>query len=590
MTLLDSLAQRGLLTESDRARAADALAASPSKAPHLVLLEKGFIKEEPLYDALADEFGMEFVDLTKTNIEVDALAGIPQKLVHRRNLLPLARQNGTLVVATGDPFDAYAIDELQTVTGLHIQPVLGSPREIARLLRQHFGVGGDTVTALIAEAAPQDELELLEDIEADDSELAKQAQEASVVKLVNTILIEAANERASDIHVEHEESGLKIRYRIDGLLQEQRLPAEINRFQAAIVSRLKIMARLNIAEKRLPQDGRIKMKVSGREVDVRVSIIPMVHGEGIVMRLLDKGRMVFNLKSIGFLPETDRKFRQLIDRPHGIVIVTGPTGSGKSTTLYSALNEVKDETTKIITVEDPVEYQQPGICQIQTHQKIGLTFATALRSILRHDPDVILIGEMRDLETAQAAIQASLTGHLVFSTLHTNDAPSAFTRMIDMGVEPFLVASTVEGIMAQRLVRTICPECKTPYTPDPDDVPIDFPKPGGHGPRADEATLDDDAGLGDGPITPLGLLRLHKGTGCRACRQSGYRGRTGIHELLVTGDLIKDLIVQRVNAGVIRAEGLRSGMRTLRQDGWLKVLNGTTTIDEVARTTAGDLS
>ena len=589
MTFLDSLALRGLLTESDRARAADALAATPNKAPHLVLLEKGFLKEEPLFDALADEFGMEFVDLTKTTVEIDALTGIPQKLVHRRNLMPIARQNGTLVVATGDPFDAYAIDELQTVTGLRIQTVLGSPREIARLLRQHFGVGGDTVTALVEESAGKDELELLEDIEADDSELAKQAQEASVVRLVNQILVEAANERASDIHIEHEESGLKIRYRIDGLLQEQRLPPEINRFQAAIVSRLKIMARLNIAEKRLPQDGRIKMRVSGREVDVRVSIIPMVHGEGIVMRLLDKGRMVFNLKSIGFLPETDKRFRQLIDRPHGIVIVTGPTGSGKSTTLYSALNEVKSETTKIITVEDPVEYQQPGICQIQTHQKIGLTFATVLRSILRHDPDVILIGEMRDLETAQAAIQASLTGHLVFSTLHTNDAPSAFPRMIDMGVEPFLVASTIEGIMAQRLVRTICPECKTQYTPDPDDVPLDFPKPHGLGDRS-AATFDDDAGLGDGPTTPLGLLRLHKGAGCRACRQSGYRGRTGIHELLVTGDLIKDHVVQRVNAGVIRAEALKAGMRTLRQDGWLKVLNGTTTIDEVSRTTAGDLS
>jgi general secretion pathway protein E/type IV pilus assembly protein PilB len=574
--LLDSLAQRGLIPDADRARAADALAANPDKPPHLVLLEKGFLKEEPLFDALADEFGLEFVDLTKVTVEPEALAGVPQKLVHRRNLIPLARQNGTLVVATGDPFDAYALDELQTVTGLSVQPVLGSPREINRLLKQHFGVGGDTVAALAEEAAGKDDLELLEDIEADDSELAKQAQEASVVRLVNQILVEAANERASDIHVEQEETGIKIRYRIDGLLQEQRLPPEINRFQAAIVSRIKIMARLNIAEKRLPQDGRIKMRVQGREVDVRVSIIPMIHGEGIVMRLLDKGRMVFNLKNIGFLPDTDKRFRQLIDRPHGIVIVTGPTGSGKSTTLYSALNEVKDETTKIITVEDPVEYQQPGICQIQTHAKIGLTFATSLRSILRHDPDVILIGEMRDLETAEAAIQASLTGHLVFSTLHTNDAPSAFTRMIDMGVEPFLVASTVEGIMAQRLVRTICTECKTLYSPDPEELPLDFPK------RSAARSADDDA---DDDI-----LQLYKGTGCRSCRQSGYRGRTGIHELLVTTDLVKDLIVQRVNAGVIRMEALKNGMRTLRQDGWLKAMNGTTTWDEVGRTTAGDIS
>ena len=330
------------------------------------------------------------------------------------------------------------------------------------------------------------------------------------------------------------------------------------------------MARLNIAEKRLPQDGRIKMKVQGREVDVRVSIIPMIHGEGIVMRLLDKGRMVFSLKNIGFLPDYDKKFRAMIDRPHGIVIVTGPTGSGKSTTLYSALNEVKDETTKIITVEDPVEYQQAGICQIQTHAKIGLTFASSLRSILRHDPDIILIGEMRDLETAEAAIQASLTGHMVFSTLHTNDAPSAFTRLIDMKVEPFLVASTVEGVLAQRLVRTICPECKTTFVPTADDLPIDFPK-------ADPATSEP-------------WEHVYKGTGCRNCRNSGYRGRTGIHELLVNTDVVKDLIVQKVNASVIRMEALKQGMRTLRQDGFWKCINGTTTLDEVGRTTAGDLS
>ena len=566
MMLLEALSRRGALPDADRARAESAVAASPDKPPHYTLLEKGFVKEEPLFDALAEEFGLPFVDLTRVTIEPDALIGVPQKLVHRRNLLPIAKANGMLIVATGDPYDAYAIDELATMTGMPIQPVLGSPREIARLLRQHFGVGGDTVTALMAEQ-PKDELELLEDIEADDSELAKQAQEASVVRLVNQILVEAANERASDVHIEHEETTLKIRYRIDGLLQEQKLPPEINRFQAAIVSRLKIMARLNIAEKRLPQDGRIKMRVQGREVDVRVSIIPMVHGEGIVMRLLDKGRMVFSLKSIGMLSEIDNTFRQLIDRPHGIVIVTGPTGSGKSTTLYSALNEVKDESTKIITVEDPVEYQQPGICQIQTHAKIGLTFASALRSILRHDPDIILIGEMRDKETSEAAIQASLTGHMVFSTLHTNDAPSAFTRLIDMGVEPFLVASTVEGIMAQRLVRTVCPDCKTPYQPERDDLPIDFPK----GPAGAEVTL-------------------HKGAGCRACRQSGYRGRTGIHELLVNNDIMRDLVVQRVNASVIRMEALKNGMRTLRQDGWQKVLLGATSTDEVGRVTAGDLS
>lgn len=571
MQLIDTLANRGILSEAERARALEVVSAASDRPPHLTLLEKGFVKEEALFPALADEFGLQFIDLTQTTVDPQALVGIPQKLVHKKNLMPIARNNGTLVVATGDPFDSYALDELQTITGLQIHPVLGSPKEISRLLKTHFGIGGDNVALLMQTAKQDDGLELLEDIEADDSEAAKAAQEATVVGLVNKILIEAATERASDVHIEHEETGIVIRYRIDGLLQLQRLPPEINRWAAAIVSRLKIMARLNIAEKRLPQDGRIKMKVQGREVDVRVSIIPMVHGEGIVMRLLDKGRMVFNLKNIGFLPDYDKKFRQIIDRPHGIVIVTGPTGSGKSTTLYSALNEVKDETTKIITVEDPVEYQQSGICQIQTHAKIGLTFASALRSILRHDPDVVLIGEMRDLETAESAIQASLTGHMVFSTLHTNDAPSAFTRLIDMKVEPFLVASTVEGILAQRLVRTICPDCKTTFVPTgEEEVPIDFPK------------LD--------PTTNEPWQHLYKGTGCRNCRNSGYRGRTGIHELLINSDVVRDLIVQKVNASVIRMEALKQGMRTLRQDGFYKCINGTTTLDEVGRTTAGDLS
>src|SRR5262249_24293784 len=360
------------------------------------------------------------------------------------------------------------------------------------------------------------------------------------------------------------ENSLRIRYRIDGLLQTQPMPQEINRFQAAIISRIKIMSRLNIAEKRLPQDGRIKMRVNNREIDVRVSIIPMIHGEGIVMRLLDKTRMVFNLANVGMLEDTYKTFRMLIDRPHGIVLVTGPTGSGKSTTLYSALNEIKEETLKIITVEDPVEYQQDGISQIQVHTKIGLTFAASLRSILRHDPDVILIGEMRDLETAESAIQASLTGRMVFSTLHTNDAPSDFTRMIDMGIEPFLVGSTVEGVMAQRLVRTICPDCKEEFELPAADVPSDFPKDGS-------------------------FVKLWKGAGCRACRQSGYRGRSGIYELMVTGDDIREMCVQRVNAVVIRNQALKNGMITLRRDGWRKVQQGMTTIDEVARVTAGDI-
>jgi general secretion pathway protein E/type IV pilus assembly protein PilB len=562
MQLAQRLVRRGILKPDDLARIAEAHAQVPSKPLHELIIERNFAKEEDVLAALAEEFGMELVDLTEVKVEQETLQAMPLKLVHRRTLMPLRRDNGALVVATGDPFDVYALDELAMLTGLEIHPVLASPREIARLIKAHFGVGGETVTALMQERG--EEVELLEGFEADDSEAAKMAQEASVVKLVNEILIEAANERASDIHIEPEEGRLRIRYRIDGLLQTQPMPPEITRFQAAIISRLKIMARLNIAEKRLPQDGRIKMRVQNREIDVRVSIIPMIHGEGICMRLLDKTRMKFDLSGVGMLPDTYSTFRQIIDRPHGIVLVTGPTGSGKSTTLYSALNEIKDETLKIITVEDPVEYQQPGISQIQVHSKIGLTFAASLRSILRHDPDVVLIGEMRDMETAEAAIQASLTGHLVFSTLHTNDAPSAFTRLIDMGIEPFLVASTVEGVMAQRLVRTICADCKVQYTPEHHEIPADFP-------------------------APPGEVKLWKGAGCRACRNTGFRGRSGIYELMVTGDNIREMCVQRVNASAIRNQALKEGMVTLRQDGWRKVLQGKTTLDEVARVTAGDI-
>ena len=565
MNLLQLLKNKDLFREQDLAGLDAAQKAAPNKPIHLLLLENNFVKEEDLLPLLAEQFGMELVDLTKVTVQPESLRSMPSKLVHRRGLMPLSRENGTLVVATGDPFDVYALDELQTLTGLNVQPVLASPREINRLIKTHFGVGGETVTAMVADR--KEAVELLEELETDDSEIAKMAQEASVVKLVNEILVEAANERASDIHIEPEEHTLRIRYRIDGILQTQALPPEITRFQSAIISRIKIMARLNIAEKRLPQDGRIKMRVNNSEVDVRVSIIPMIHGEGIVMRLLDKTRMVFNLASVGMAADTYKTFKQLIDKPHGIVLVTGPTGSGKSTTLYSALNEIKDETLKIITVEDPVEYQQPAISQIQVHSKIGLTFAHSLRSILRHDPDVILIGEMRDLETAEAGIQASLTGHLVFSTLHTNDSPSAFTRLIDMGIEPFLVSSTVEGVMAQRLVRTICGECKEEYSIHASELPIDFP----------------------GAMDKSATMQLWRGRGCRKCHQTGFRGRTGIYELLITTDSIKELIAQRLNANVIRQEALKDGMITLRKDGWRKVLQGVTTVDEVARVTASDI-
>jgi general secretion pathway protein E/type IV pilus assembly protein PilB len=427
-----------------------------------------------------------------------------------------------------------------------------------------MGVGSETVEGLMAATSDDDEVELLDAIETDGSELSEMAQEASVVHLVNEILLEAIETRASDVHIESQSDGLVIRYRIDGILHPQPVPPEINRFQAAIISRLKIMARMNIAEKRLPQDGRIKLRVHGREVDIRLSVIPMIHGEGLVMRILDKGSMVFSLQGLGMDPLTYKQFSELIRLPHGIVLVTGPTGSGKTTTLYSALLEIRGPENKIITTEDPVEYQLDGINQIQVHSKIGFTFAASLRSILRHDPDVVLVGEIRDLETAENAIQASLTGHLVFSTLHTNDAAGAFTRMGDMGVEPFLVASTVEAVMAQRLVRRLCPDCKEPYQPDRDELPSDFPWD----------KLDGGA--------------LYRPVGCRACRNVGYRGRLGIYELLVTSEKIRQLAHDRVSSWELRKAALSEGMRTLRMDAWDKAIQSDTSVDEVLRITKGD--
>lgn len=528
-------------------------------------IQLGFVTEEAALRAVGEEVGIEFVDLAETEIDLSLLKRFPQKLIHRQSLFPIRQENGQLVVATANPFDLYPLDEVSAATGLSVVPVLAARNEIAKLIKKHLGVGSETIEGLVAQSEQEEEVELLSDIETDGSELSEQAQEASVIRLVNEILMEAIDLRASDVHIESQPSGLVIRYRIDGVLQTQPVPPEINRFEAAIISRLKIMARLNIAEKRLPQDGRMKLKIHGREIDVRVSVIPMIHGEGVVMRLLDKGAMKFDLRQIGMEPDTYETFRQLIDLPHGIILVTGPTGSGKTTTLYSALIEINTPDIKIVTTEDPVEYQLEGINQIQVHSKIGLTFAHSLRSILRHDPDVILVGEIRDLETAENAIQASLTGHLVFSTLHTNDAASAFTRMTDMGVEPFLVASTVEGVMAQRLIRRLCPHCKQKWEPKKDEVPSDFP-------------WEKKTGA------------LYRAVGCRECRNTGYRGRIGIYELLVATNEIRQLAHDRVSSWKMMQCAIEQGMRTLRQDGWLKVLHGISTVDEVVKNAKADHS
>jgi general secretion pathway protein E/type IV pilus assembly protein PilB len=554
------LLKRGLLDDASLKKTRDAQMNGDNLMHTAVRL--GLVDEEQALRVIGEEIGLQYVDLAESEPDLALLKTFPQRLIHRETLFPLRQRNGCLLVATCDPFHLYPLDEVSAATGLTVEPVLAGRAEISKLIKAHLGVGSETVDGLLE----QSDIELVDAIEQDDSELSQMAQEASVVRLVNEILLEAVESRASDVHIESHESGLTIRYRIDGMLQAQPVPPEINRFHAAIISRLKIMARLNIAEKRLPQDGRMKLKVSGREIDVRVSVIPMIHGEGIVMRVLDKGAMAFELRSLGMSEAIYAHFRELIQMPHGIVLVTGPTGSGKTTTLYSSLLEIRSESTKIITTEDPVEYQLEGINQIQVQPKIGLTFGSTLRSILRHDPDVVLVGEIRDLETAENAIQASLTGHLVFSTLHTNDAASAFARLVDMGAESFLVASTVEAVMAQRLVRSLCPNCKEEFRPTAADVPQDFPL--------------DQLGQQGGAIFRNG--------GCRQCRQLGYLGRTGIYELLVASDRVRQLAHDRASTWEIMKAAVADGLTTLRKDGWDKVLRGVTTVDEVLRVSKGD--
>jgi type II secretion system protein E len=537
-------------------------------APLDALVERwSFPSSVELLETGARSMQIEWLGSDESEVTGDALDGFPAKLIHRHSVFPLEKGEGWLRLAVSNPFDFAAIDSVASELQVEVRPVMATSETIQRLTKKFLGIGSETIDGLIALQRLQGgEIEMLEGLDPDSLEDAEEAQQASVVRLVNEILTEAIEARASDIHIESQEAGLKIRHRIDGVLQRQPTPPEMNQFRAAIISRLKIMAKLNIAEKRVPQDGRIKLRVSGREIDVRVSVIPMLHGESVVMRVLDKSNLKFSLKGIGMPDKVYEQFQKLIRLPHGIVLVTGPTGSGKTTTLYSALSEIKSEDIKIVTTEDPIEYQLEGINQIQVHSKVGLTFAACLRAILRHDPDVILVGEIRDLETAENATQASLTGHMVFSTLHTNDSAGAFMRLGDMGVEPFLVASTVEGVLAQRLVRVLCPDCKEPYHPDPDDLPDDFPV---------EQRLDPN-------------LQLYRPVGCERCRRNGYRGRLGIYELLVTNDEIRHLLTQSGTTDVIKQAAIRNGMDTLRVDGWNKVLAGITTIDEVMRVTKAD--
>ena len=517
--------------------------------------------EDAVLRWLATEYDVTFTALDAVEPDRQVLSLFPARVLLKEHLLPLRRTNGVVEVATSRLFATQGLDALKAMTGFSLTPVLAPSEAIEREMKKHLGVGADTIGTLNEEAG----LEVVQEGIADD-DLDSAAEDASIIRFVNQVLRDAIELRASDVHLEPFEDEFRIRYRIDGDLQEVPVPPSLKRFQPAIVSRVKILSHLNIAEKRVPQDGRIKIRVDTHEVDIRVSIIPMLHGEAVVMRLLRQNSKLRGMGDLGMNQRELDSFRRVVQLPHGIVLVTGPTGSGKTSTLYTALNEINDHVRKIITIEDPVEYQLKGVNQIQVNEKSGLTFARGLRSILRHDPDVVLIGEIRDHETAQIAVQASLTGHLVFSTLHTNDAPGAITRLVDMGVEPYLVASSLEAVLAQRLVRVLCPHCKVV-----DDSPT-------------AATYKTKLGI------PLNHP-IYKSVGCRECRNTGFHGRNAIFEWMDTNVEIRQLILQNTSADKLRDAALRNGMRTLAEDGWRLVRQGATTVEEVLSvTTAKEVS
>jgi general secretion pathway protein E/type IV pilus assembly protein PilB len=516
---------------------------------------------EPLSEAdilrwLAKEYDLGFTNLEDIEPDRQLLSLFPARILLKEELLPLRRLNGVVEVATSRLFATRGLDSLKTLTGLNLKPVLASSETIQRELKKRLGVGADTLGTLHDEGT----FTVVDDIPDEDTDLDSAAEDASIIRFVNQVLRDAIELRASDIHLEPFEDEMRIRYRIDGVLQDVPVPSQIKKFQPAIVSRVKILSHLNIAEKRLPQDGRIKIRIEDAEVDIRVSVIPMLHGEAVVMRLLRQNSTLRGMAQLGMDNRELECFERVLELPHGIILVTGPTGSGKTSTLYTALNEINDSERKIITIEDPVEYQLKGVNQIQVSEKAGLTFARGLRSILRHDPDVVLIGEIRDTETAQIAVQASLTGHLVFSTLHTNDAPGALTRLVDMGVEPYLVASSLESVLAQRLVRVLCVHCKQ----------------ADHSPAAEAFKIQ--VGIPSDTV-------IYRSVGCRECRQTGFFGRHAIFEWMDTTNEIRQLILKNASSDLIRDAAMRGGMHTLADDGWRLVRMGITTVEEVLSVT-----
>jgi general secretion pathway protein E len=530
-------------------------------------LKSRALREDVLLEALARQLDVPWLPhLAAAQVDPTLVQKVPISFARRYRLLPVRVEDGRVLVATPDPLETAALDDLRLLLGQAVTPAVTPPATLVACLNQVYDqatAGPTTAEQVIEDLAASDNLERLAHELDEPADLLDATDEAPIIRLVNSVLFQAVKQRASDIHFESYEKGLVVRYRIDGVLYPVLTPPK--RLQASIIARLKIMAGLNIAEKRLPQDGRFGIRTTGKDVDLRVSVLPTSHGERVVLRLLEKENKLLNLAQMGLAPEKLAVMQQIIHLSHGIILVTGPTGSGKTTTLYAALSQINAPDKNIITVEDPVEYQLQGISQMQVNPKINLTFATGLRSILRQDPDVIMIGEIRDLETAEIAIHASLTGHLVFSTLHTNDASGAVTRLIDMGIEPFLVASSVVAIAAQRLVRQICAGCKKPYRPSAEELA----KLGV--PAAEE------------PAT------LYRGVGCAACAQTGYRGRTAIYELLVVDDEIRRLIVTKADSSVIKQAAIAKGMTTLKEEGAAKVLAGVTTTEEAMRITQSEV-
>ncbi|MBI5873951.1 MAG: Flp pilus assembly complex ATPase component TadA [Candidatus Omnitrophica bacterium] len=524
------------------------------------LVKLGFTTEEKVFVTLSRHLNVAYIRLKEKEIAVDVVGRVPAKFASHYKIMPIEFKEGHLVVAMADPLNVRILDDMRLLLGFEVRGVLATEVEIQEAIRKYYGIGAETLEKIIAQKPVFEEsktkLAGVEDIGA-------LAEEASIVKFVNQILSEAIKERATDIHLEPFQDELRTRFRIDSVLYDINIPDTIRYFHPAIVSRIKIMAGLDIAERRLPQDGRIKIKVGDQELDLRVSIIPTIFGEAVQIRVLSSA-FFLELKNLGLSREDLDIIEKVITRPHGIIFVTGPTGSGKSTTLYACLARINSSAKKIITIEDPVEYQLRGVNQIQVVPQIGFTFSTALRHMLRHDPDVMMVGEVRDYETAEISIRSALTGHLVFSTLHTNDAAGAVTRLIDMGVEPFLVSSSLECLMAQRLVRVICPRCKEP-----------LPQ------KAKDEILKHFRDL----QAEFYKTELYEGKGCPECRFTGYRGRTGIHEILVITEPLREMILNRASSQQIRQKAITQGMRTLRQDGLAKVLDGLTTLTEVIRVT-----